>query len=102
MNLFIKRCIDIVLSIIAMLLTLPTFLIIVFWIKLDSPGPIIFKQIRVGLHGHLFVIYKFRTMIAKENPKDQLITVGEDPRITHSGHFLRKYKLDELPQLLNV
>jgi lipopolysaccharide/colanic/teichoic acid biosynthesis glycosyltransferase len=77
------------------------FLIIAIWIKLDSPGPVFFTQKRVGKGQILFSLFKFRTMKVNSHKKG-LLTVGKDPRITNSGHFLRKYKFDELPQLLNV
>ena len=71
-------------------------------IKLDSKGPILFKQIRVGKNGKPFKIFKFRTMVVDAEKKGMQITVGRDSRITKSGHVLRKTKLDELPQLFNV
>ena len=96
------RLLDIVLSLLGLLLLLPIFLILAVWIKFDSQGSIFFRQIRVGKDGRDFRIYKFRTMIVNAE-KMGIITIGErDPRITNSGYFLRKYKLDELPQLINV
>ena len=96
------RLSDIVLSLLGLLFLLPIFLILAVWIKFDSQGSIFFRQIRVGKDGRDFRIYKFRTMIVNAE-KMGIITIGErDPRITNSGYFLRKYKLDELPQLINV
>ena len=90
------------LSLLGLLFLLPIFLILAVWIKFDSQGSIFFRQIRVGKDGKGFRIYKFRTMIVNAE-KMGIITIGErDPRITNSGYFLRKYKLDELPQLINV
>ena len=96
------RLLDIVLSLLGLLFLLPIFLILAVWMKFDSQGSIFFRQIRVGKDGRDFRIYKFRTMIVNAE-KMGIITIGErDPRITNSGYFLRKYKLDELPQLINV
>lgn len=96
------RLLDIVLSLLGLLFLLPIFLILAVWIKFDSQGSIFFRQIRVGKDGKDFRIYKFRTMIVNAE-KMGIITIGErDPRITKLGYFLRKYKLDELPQLINV
>ena len=96
------RLLDIVLSLLGLLFLLPIFVILAVWIKFDSQGSIFFRQIRVGKDGKDFRIYKFRTMIVNAE-KMGIITIGErDPRITNSGYFLRKYKLDELPQLINV
>lgn len=97
-----KRLFDLFFTIPGLLLLLPLFFIIAVWIKADSPGPIFFRQERVGLEGKLFRIFKFRTMCLDGEAKGRQITVGDDPRITASGRFLRRYKLDELPQLLNV
>lgn len=79
----------------------PLFLVVACWIKLDSEGPVFFRQQRVGRHGVPFRIFKFRTMAADTEAKGQ-ITVGNDARITGAGNFLRHYKIDELPQLINV
>jgi len=97
-----KRLFDLLFSGGALLLLCPLLLLIAAWVKLGSDGPVFFRQIRVGLHGRLFSIYKFRTMYMDAERRGLQITVGTDPRITSQGHFLRKYKLDELPQLINV
>jgi len=98
----VKRIFDLFLSTIGLVILSPVFIILALWITLDSPGPVFFRQVRVGLHGKPFRIYKFRTMVADAELKGRQITVGDDPRITQSGGFLRRYKLDELPQLINV
>lgn len=97
----IKRTIDIILSFIGLLLLAPIFVVISVWIKLDSPGPVFFRQTRVGRYGEFFRIHKFRTMRTKTEHHGSL-TVGADSRITRPGFFLRKYKIDELPQLIDV
>jgi lipopolysaccharide/colanic/teichoic acid biosynthesis glycosyltransferase len=96
-----KRLFDLASAGIVLLLLVPFFMVIAVLIKLDSTGPIFFRQVRVGRNGRLFRIYKFRTMQMDSESKRQ-ITVGHDSRITRLGHGLRHYKLDELPQLLNV
>jgi lipopolysaccharide/colanic/teichoic acid biosynthesis glycosyltransferase len=96
-----KRLFDVLAAAGGLILLAPLLLAIALWIRLDSPGPALFRQRRVGRHGRLFDIYKFRTMV--ERPDDvRLLTIGRDPRITRAGRFLRRTKLDELPQLLNV
>lgn len=97
-----KRLFDILCAATGLLLLLPLFLLIAIWIRIDSPGPVFFRQERVGRFGSLFRIVKFRTMQADTQGERAQITVGKDPRITRAGHLLRHYKLDELPQLLNV
>lgn len=97
-----KRMIDVILAGAGVLLISPILLVIVLWIKVDSEGPVLFRQQRVGRHGRLFWIYKFRTMVHAGPGNQKLLTIGRDPRITRSGAILRKYKLDELPQLFNV
>ncbi len=97
----IKRLFDLLAAGAGLLLLAPLLLAIALWIKVDSPGPVLFRQVRVGRHGLPFEIYKFRTMAERPDSGRQ-ITVGRDPRVTRAGHFLRHYKLDELPQLLNV
>ena len=80
----------------------PLFLILAVWIKLDSPGPVFYRQVRVGRYNRDFRIFKFRSMRVGAD-KGSLVTIGgRDPRITRSGYFIRKFKLDELPQLINV
>lgn len=96
-----KRLFDLVLSILGILFLLPFFIIVSVLIKLDSPGNIIFKQIRVTKNGRKFKIFKFRTM-RTDTEKHGQITIGNDNRITSIGKFLRKTKLDELPQLFNI
>lgn len=97
-----KRVFDLLFSVIGLLFLVPVFLLIAIWITLDSPGPVFFRQVRVGRFGEPFRIFKFRTMWAEGEAKGKQITVRDDIRITRAGRFLRRYKLDELPQLLNV
>lgn len=96
-----KRLFDVVVAGCGLVILAPVLLAIALWIRLDSPGPALFRQRRVGRHGRLFNIYKFRTMVIHPEHGRQL-TVAHDPRITRAGHILRRTKLDELPQLLNV
>lgn len=97
-----KRIFDIVSSGIGLILLSPIFLILAIWIKIDSKGPVFYKQVRVGKNGKDFKIFKFRSM-RQGSDKQGLITVGgRDPRVTNSGYYIRKYKLDEFPQLINV
>lgn len=96
------RFFDILFSSLGLIILSPLFLILAVWIKLDSKGPIFYKQLRVGKNDRDFYLLKFRTMVVDAD-KNGLITVGErDPRVTRAGYFFRKYKLDELPQLVNV
>lgn len=97
-----KRIFDLVLSAIFLILLAPLFIFIAIRIKLDSKGSVFYKQVRVGLNGKDFGIYKFRTMFVGSDKKGLLTVGGNDARITTPGLFLRKYKLDELPQLINV
>ncbi len=99
----VKRIIDFIVSLVALLIIWPVMLALAIWIKLDSKGPVIFKQSRVGMNGRLFRIYKFRTM-RTDAPHETATRDLEDPYrfITKSGNFLRKTSLDELPQLFNV
>ena len=97
-----KRLFDLFFSLIGVLMLAPLFVVISIWIKLDSPGPVFFRQERVGRFGKMFHIFKFRSMCLDAESKGRQITVGEDFRITTSGNFIRRYKIDELPQLLNV
>jgi len=97
-----KRLFDVVVSGIALLLLSPLLVVLGILVKLDSPGPALFRQERVGRYGRPFLIHKFRTMREGERAPALQLTVGNDPRITRFGAFLRRYKLDELPQLLDV
>ena len=97
-----KRLFDIVASGCGLLVLSPVFLVVAIWIKLDSRGPVFYRQVRVGYKNKDFRIFKFRSMRIGSD-KGSLVTIGgRDPRITRSGYFIRKYKLDELPQLINV
>lgn len=97
-----KRIFDILASGFGLLVLSPVFLIMAIWIKLDSNGPVFYRQVRVGRHNKDFSIFKFRSMRVGSD-KGSLVTIGgRDPRITRSGYFIRKFKLDELPQLINV
>ena len=97
-----KRLFDIFASGVGLIVLSPLFLIVAVWIKLDSAGPVFYRQVRVGKGNQDFKIFKFRTMRIGSD-RGSLITVGgRDPRITTSGYFLRKTKIDELPQLINV
>lgn len=103
MYIHIKRIIDFVLAFIALILLSPLFLILALWIKIDSKGPVFFKQKRIGINRSFFQIYKFRTMLS-ETPSDMPTHLLDNPDafITKSGRFLRKTSLDELPQLINI
>jgi len=97
-----KRLFDIILSLPGLIVLAPIFLIIGIAIKIDSKGGVFYKQIRVGKNNKDFIIYKFRTMLINAD-KLGLLTIGDnDPRITKAGYYLRKYKIDEWPQLFNV
>jgi lipopolysaccharide/colanic/teichoic acid biosynthesis glycosyltransferase len=97
-----KRILDVVGSAFGLLLLLPVLAVVAVIIKLDSPGPIFFRQERVGLRGRLFRIFKFRSMVIGAAGAGTALTVRGDTRITRAGLFLRRSKLDELPQLINV
>ncbi len=98
----IKRLFDIVLAFTGLLLLSPMLVVIALLIKRDSPGPVFFRQERIGLRGQPFRIHKFRTMTVAQPGIAMQITVGQDSRITKVGAFLRHYKIDELPQLIDV
>lgn len=97
-----KRVFDLLGAAVALVLLAPLLAAIALWIKLDSPGPVLFRQQRVGRHGRPFAIRKFRTMVADAPRRGPQLTIGDDPRITRAGAFLRRAKLDELPQLIDV
>lgn len=98
----LKRLFDVVFSALGLLLVSPLLLFIAAWIKTDSRGPVFYRGFRVGRDGKPFRIFKFRTMVTDAEKIGGPSTSDDDPRITRSGHFIRNYKLDELPQLLNV
>ena len=98
----LKRAFDLILSLLVILIALPMWLAVAIAIKLDSPGPVFYRGTRVGKDGRLFSIYKFRTMVVDAPNKGPGITHGNDPRITRVGRTLRKLKIDEMPQLINV
>lgn len=97
-----KRLLDVVLSIMGLIVCFLPMLVIALAIKLDSKGPIIFQQERLGRKEKHFVVYKFRTMVNRAYEKGGLATRSDDPRITRVGAFLRRNSLDELPQLINI
>ena len=97
-----KRIFDIVASGLGLIVLSPLFLVLAIWIKLDSKGPVFYRQVRVGFKNKDFRIFKFRSMRVGAD-KGSLVTIGgHDPRVTKSGYFIRKFKFDELPQLINV
>ena len=97
-----KRVFDIVASGLGLIVLSPLFLVLAIWIKFDSKGPVFYRQVRVGYMNKDFRIFKFRSMRVGAD-KGSLVTIGgHDPRVTRSGYFIRKFKFDELPQLINV
>ena len=97
-----KRIFDIVASGLGLIVLSPLFLVLAIWIKMDSKGPVFYRQVRVGYKNKDFRIFKFRSMRVGAD-KGSLVTIGgHDPRVTKSGYFIRKFKFDELPQLINV
>ena len=101
-SLFWKRVFDIIVSGIVLLLILPFFLIISIAIKIDSRGPVFYRQERVTQYGRHFRIFKFRSMVTDADKKGTLVTVGNDSRITRVGKFIRKFKIDEMSQLIDI
>jgi len=97
-----KRVADVALSIIALVVLLPFFAVLAIAIKRDSKGPVFYKQERIGYHKRPFFIYKFRTMVTDAESHGPALTSLDDPRVTSLGHFMRKYRIDELPQFWNV
>ena len=98
----VKRIFDIFFSCLGLIILSPLFLVIAVLIKVDSAGSVFFRQVRVGQFGREFKIFKFRTMVTNADKVGANITIGNDSRITRMGYVLRKYKLDELPQLIDV
>ena len=97
-----KRLFDIIVSLIGLILTLPILILIAILIKKESKGPVFYKGERVGKNGKSFKIFKFRTMVPNAEKLGGPSTAGDDPRLLKIGPFLKKYQLDELPQLINV
>ena len=101
-SLMVKRTFDFAMSSILLVLLSPLFLILSIWIRLDSPGPVFYRQERITQYGRTFRIYKFRTMVQNADKIGSLVTVGGDSRITKVGQKLRGCRLDEIPQLINI
>lgn len=101
-NLLFKRIFDIVFSVLLLVILSPILLLLGICIKIDSKGPIFYRQERVTRYNKTFKIFKFRTMVQNADKIGSLITIGKDPRITRVGNIIRKYRLDEIPQLINV
>lgn len=98
----VKRGFDVLFSFLGLIILFPVFLIVAVLTKLEDGGPVFYRGVRVGQHGRLFRIFKFRSMVVDAERIGGPSTADDDPRVTGIGEFLRKYKLDELPQLLNV
>ena len=96
------RFFDFILSLVGLVVLAPIFIVLAIWIKIDSKGPVFYRQVRVGQNSIDFGLFKFRSMVVDADKKGLITVGGRDPRITRSGYFIRKYKLDELPQLINV
>lgn len=101
-SLVLKRVFDIVISFVLLIILSPILLILAILIKLDSKGPVFYRQERIKQYGKTFKIFKFRTMVQNADKIGSLITLGKDPRITRMGNIIRKCRLDELPQVINV
>ncbi len=97
-----KRCVDVIVAVIGLLALIPVFVILGLIIKLDSPGPVFYRQMRVGLRGRPYMIWKFRSMRQDAEKSGARWASAEDPRISRVGRWIRKWRLDELPQLINV
>ena len=101
-SLALKRCFDVVVSAMILLVLAPVFLVLAIAIKLDSPGPVFYRQVRVTQYGREFRIFKFRSMVSDADKRVSLVTVSGDSRITRVGHFIRNCRLDELCQLIDI
>lgn len=101
-SIFLKRVVDIVLSLLMIVILSPILLIVAIMIKCDDPGPVFFRQVRVTTYGREFRIFKFRTMVENAESLGTQVTSQNDPRVTKIGERLRKYRIDEFPQLFNV
>lgn len=101
-SLLMKRIFDLIMSFVLLIIMAPILLIIGVLVAIDSPGGVFYRQVRITQYGKEFRIHKFRTMVSNADKIGSLVTVGEDARITKIGAFLRKYRLDELPQLIDI
>lgn len=101
-SLLLKRCFDVVVSALMLLVLSPVFLVLAIAIKLDSPGPVFYRQVRVTQYGAEFRIFKFRSMVSDADKRGSLVTVSGDSRITRVGHVIRNCRLDELCQLIDI
>ena len=101
-SLALKRCFDVVVSAVMLLILAPVFLVLAIAIKLDSPGPVFYRQVRVTQYGREFRIFKFRSMVSDADKRGSLVTVSGDSRITRVGHLIRNCRLDELCQLIDI
>lgn len=101
-ELYLKRSFDVIAACVLLVLLSPIMLVVGFWIKLDSPGPVFFRQTRITQYGKEFRIFKFRTMVNNADKMGSQVTAGDDARITKVGSIIRKYRIDEFPQLFNV
>ena len=101
-ELYLKRAFDVVAASILLVLLAPIMLVVAVWLKLDSPGPVFFRQTRITQYGKEFRIFKFRTMVNNADKMGSAVTVGNDSRITKVGAIIRNYRIDEFPQLFNV
>ena len=101
-SLFFKRVFDVVVSALMLLVLSPVFLILAIAIKLDSPGPVFYRQVRVTQYGREFRIFKFRSMVSGADKQGSLVTVSGDSRVTRVGAFIRKFRLDEVCQLIDI
>ena len=101
-SLILKRLFDLFASLILLILLSPVFIVLAVWIKLDSKGPVFYRQERITQYGRVFRIFKFRTMVSNADQIGSLVTVGNDSRITRVGSKIRKCRLDEIPQLINI
>ena len=101
-SLLVKRIFDVIMSIVLLIILSPVFLIVSLFIKIDSKGTVFYRQERVTQYGKRFKIFKFRTMVVNADKIGSFVTINNDSRVTKIGKKLRKYRLDEIPQLLNI
>lgn len=101
-SLLLKRIFDVIVSVLFLIVISPILIMIAIAIAVDSPGGVFYRQVRVTSYGRTFRIHKFRTMVANADKMGSLVTVGDDVRVTRVGVILRKYRLDEIPQLLDI